>query len=372
MIDELVDIEEVISFLESQVSPISQQLSWDNSGRQICFPCSKTGIIALALDPTERVIRQALEKGCGLLITHHPLFFDKFQRMDFSKNLFKKVGMAVKANLNLVSFHTNFDNASYNTSDYICDLLGAEKISCVSENDQENLFKFTIFVPIGFEPKIIKAIDDAGAGSIGNYKKCTFYSQGTGTFEPGENTKPFIGRPGKYEEVKETRLETIVKGENLSLLIDKVLAAHPYEEPAYDVYKLHNPRLSGIGTICSYKMPISLNDFVNKLREIFNIKFLRFNNMFNIKSVNSFAIIAGSGASMWSVCKDKGLDLLITGDLKHHDALNAAEDSFTIIDVGHFQSEQLFLKYIKSLLEKKFNVKIEIIEERSSINYREV
>jgi len=123
----LVYIDDVIEYLENTISPFSRQLDWDNSGKQLYFGNEKVSKVALALDPSAKAISSAIDQGCGLLITHHPLFFDLFKEIDFSKKQNERIFNAISNRLSVVSFHTNFDVADFNLSDYIANLLGAKK-----------------------------------------------------------------------------------------------------------------------------------------------------------------------------------------------------------------------------------------------------
>ncbi len=82
------------------------------------------------------------------------------------------------------------------------------------------------------------ALFDAGAGRIGDYENCSWYTQGTGTFLGGEGTNPTLGEAGREERVAELRLETVFPEERQEEVIAALRRAHPYEEPAFDVYAL--------------------------------------------------------------------------------------------------------------------------------------
>jgi hypothetical protein len=82
------------------------------------------------------------------------------------------------------------------------------------------------------------AVLDAGAGRIGHYERCSWYTAGTGTFFGTAGTEPAIGESGEEEHVPELRVETVVPGERIDDVVAALRSAHPYEEPAYDVYSL--------------------------------------------------------------------------------------------------------------------------------------
>ena len=82
------------------------------------------------------------------------------------------------------------------------------------------------------------ALFEAGAGRIGDYENCSWYTQGTGTFLGGEGTNPTLGEAGREERVAELRLETVFPEERQEEVIAALRRSHPYEEPAFDVYAL--------------------------------------------------------------------------------------------------------------------------------------
>jgi hypothetical protein len=99
-------------------------------------------------------------------------------------------------------------------------------------------YKLVVFVPREALDAVRDAVFEAGAGRIGDYTRCSWYTQGTGTFLGGEGTDPAIGEAGREQRVAELRLETVVPAERLDDVVDALRRAHPYEEPAYDVYPL--------------------------------------------------------------------------------------------------------------------------------------
>ena len=98
--------------------------------------------------------------------------------------------------------------------------------------------KLVVFVPREALDPVREAVFAAGAGRIGHYERCSFYTEGTGTFRAGEGTSPAVGRSGTEQRVAELRLETVYPEERHDDVIAALRQAHPYEEPAFDVYPL--------------------------------------------------------------------------------------------------------------------------------------
>jgi hypothetical protein len=98
--------------------------------------------------------------------------------------------------------------------------------------------KLVVFVPREALDAVRDAVFAAGAGRIGDYERCSWYTQGTGTFLGGEGTDPSVGEKGREERVAELRLETVFPEERQAEVVDALRRAHPYEEPAFDIYPL--------------------------------------------------------------------------------------------------------------------------------------
>jgi len=101
--------------------------------------------------------------------------------------------------------------------------------------------KLVVFVPREALDTVREALFAAGAGRIGDYARCSWYTQGTGTFLGGETTDPTVGEPGREERVAELRLETVYPVEREAEVVRALREAHPYEEPAFDLYPLAEP-----------------------------------------------------------------------------------------------------------------------------------
>lgn len=102
----------------------------------------------------------------------------------------------------------------------------------------EKRYKIVVYVPESHADKLREAMGNAGAGKIGNYSHCTFTLKGVNRFKPEEGANPTIGSVGKIEEVLEERIETVCSQDKLQDVLKAIRDAHPYEEPATDVYPI--------------------------------------------------------------------------------------------------------------------------------------
>jgi len=199
--------------------------------------------ILLSLDLTEEVLDKAIKNGANVILTHHSTLFSPLKQITKENKplLFK----ALTYKINLLAMYTNFDLAEKGLNDYVGNLLGIKKIAPL-QRSPEKVFKFAVYVPIQSAGKVRQAIFEAGAGKIGNYTKTSFNITGQGTFKPMEGTNPFIGKIGEKETVSEIKIETVVSERNLESAVQAMKSAHPYEEPAYDIYEILNKPSYGI------------------------------------------------------------------------------------------------------------------------------
>ena len=324
--------------------------SWDNPGWQIYFekPVAK---VLLAIDITASTVEAALKEGVDLIITHHPLFFKPLNSLSFEKPESLPLLKLLENKILVYSVHTNLDVAKGGINDYLAELLELTEVTPLTEEVEDKLYKIAVFVPESHWEIVRDAMGAAGAGYIGNYSHCTFNTRGTGTFLPLEGTNPYLGEIGKLEKVDEVKIETIVSEKLLNSVIKAMLKVHPYEEVAYDIYPLANKKsLGGMGRI-GITNKTNFEEFLTFIAEKLELKDFRYGGNL-VSPIKKVAVISGSGGSYWAKAKFAGADVLLTGDIKYHEAVSMIESGLNFIDAGHFETERIFYKLIVPLLEE--------------------
>lgn len=313
---------------------------WDNVGLHVGDPGAQVSRVLVALDPTEAALEAAQRNDCQALLTHHPLILRPLRSITPSDETGRVVLAAARNHLSLISAHTNLDSAKHGLNDWLATRLGLQQCQTLSEAAVE-LVKLVVFVPKEQADAVSEAMHSAGAGHIGNYSHCSFRVDGEGRFRPGEGSQPFIGTIGDDARVDEVRIETVLPRRLSSKVIDKLCRAHPYEEVAFDVYPLHN-RLAGagLGRIGRLKEGTTLEAFADRVKQALGVPFLRMVGEPGRK-VSKVAVCGGSGASLLAAADRHGADLLVTGDLKYHEARQAQQRGVALLDAGHFATEQL-------------------------------
>jgi len=359
----IVRAKDIITLMEEEY-PLHLAESWDNSGLQIGSSDKKVGRILIALDLDSFVLKQAVEKQVDMIITHHPLFFKPMKNINYASPLGRMIKALVSADITVYSAHTNLDAAERGLNQALAEKLGLIDIEPLYPASRESLFKLVVYVPATHLEDVRIAICTAGAGYIGNYADCSFRVRGTGTFRPGQDTNPFIGKTGQLEEVDEFRLETIIYERDLKQVLNSMHQAHPYEEVAYDLYRLENEgRMFSPGRKGCLVQKISLQDYALRIKDLLGVKSLRIVGDLN-SSVKNVAVISGSGASLMNRVITQNIDLLVTGDLKYHEAKDAEAAGLKVIDAGHQGTEAMVVPLLIDYLNPKLasrNLQVELI-----------
>jgi dinuclear metal center YbgI/SA1388 family protein len=322
---------------------------WDNVGLQVGDPGAPLKRVMVALDPCLSALEAARDAGAQALVTHHPLLFRPLKRVTPDDAIGKFLWTAVRSGVAVICAHTNLDCAVDGLNSWLATQLGVQQGKPLQPSAGDYL-KLVVFVPAGHEQGLAEALFSAGAGKIGAYDQCSFRGMGTGTFRAGEGTDPFIGEIGRQEEVAELRLETIVPRRKLPRVLDKMQQAHPYEEVAYDLVPLQNQVPgAGLGRIGRLEQPLTLEAFADRVKESLHCSHLRLIGERG-RTVQKIALCGGSGAGLVQTAHRQGADVLVTGDVKYHDARLAEELGIALVDAGHFATEKLMIEKVAEAL----------------------
>lgn len=291
--------------------------------------------VLVTLDVNEAVIDEAIRKGANLIIAHHPPIFRPLKSLLTDTPQGSMIEKCIKNNIAVYAAHTNLDVAPGGVNDMLAEKLGLVDTEIVESTYSEPLYKLVVFSPVTHADDIRQALEKAGAGAIGDYVGCSFSSSGIGRFTPVEGAEPFIGEVGKGEEVKEERIEVVLPGPIRSKVLKVMLGAHPYEEPAYDLFALDQQSNEyGLGRIGKLQEKTTLGQFAELVKNAFDVPALRFVGDPN-KEIKKVAVLGGDGNKYIGAAKRSGADVLVTGDLYYHVAHDAQAMGLAVIDPGH-------------------------------------
>ena len=344
-------IAQVIQYLEN-IAPPALQESYDNAGLltgNAEWAC--TGIIT-ALDATEEVVLEAIEKKCNLIVAHHPIIFSGLKKITGKNYVEKAVIAAIKNDIAIYAIHTNLDNVMNGVNGKMANKLGLINRQILQPKNGQ-LKKIITFVPAAQADQVRQAMFDAGCGHIGNYSQCSFNSEGEGTFKAGGNANPFAGKPGLLHTENEIKIETIFPSWLQGAVLQALEKAHPYEAAAYDIIALDNQHgQTGAGLTGELKEPMNETDFLQYLKKAFNLPLIRHTPLIN-KMVSKVALCGGAGSFLIGAATTAGADFYITGDVKYHEFFDANK-KLVVADIGHYESEQFTIELLFDILKEKY------------------
>jgi dinuclear metal center YbgI/SA1388 family protein len=343
---------DVVGLLSKRYEPGWAE-SWDAVGLVCGDPDWPVERVHFAIDPVEEVADEAIATGARLLVTHHPLYLGGTTSVAATASKGRVVHRLITAGVGLYVAHTNADVANPGVNDALATALGLRDTDPLSPLPHGSLDKIVTFVPVDDAERVLDALAAAGAGTVGDYTRCAYLGAGTGTFTPGPTSSPTIGEPGKVEQVQETRVETIAPRRLRGQVLRALLAAHPYEEPAYDVTELAAvPSGLGLGRVGQLGEPTTLGAFTAAVAAALPATRWGVRGAGDPeRPIRTVAVCGGSGGSLAATAAGMGADVLVTSDLKHHSTSEAVADlGIGLIDAAHWATEAPWLDEAAALL----------------------
>jgi dinuclear metal center YbgI/SA1388 family protein len=323
------------------VAPFRLQKEYDNAGLIVGSMDEEVHGVLLCLDVTHETVEEAGRVGANLILSHHPPIFRAIKRLDPVQH--SALLAAIRLDMVLMAAHTNFDAAQDGLNAYVACQMGLTDVRILEVHESERWYKVVTFVPPEFREQLLEAMFAAGAGHVGSYSRTSFRAAGTGGFFPDPGTHPFFGEENAMASVDEDRVETVVSGRDLASVMSALRRAHPYEEPAVDVFEEHLPgkSLSGFGHVGRLPHVMDPEEFVTFIKTFFAIPVLPVAGSLP-EAIDRVAFCSGSGSSLLSAAMKTGVQVLITGDVMYHEALEVSQGGGCIAIVDHYSSERFF------------------------------
>jgi dinuclear metal center YbgI/SA1388 family protein len=343
---------DVVAVLDSLYDPRWAQ-DWDAVGLVVGDPQQPVRRVLLAVDPVQAVVDEAAAWGADLLVTHHPLLLRGVHSVATTHPKGRAVTALVRAGVALHVAHTNADVADPGVSDALASTLGLTDVRPLQPSPAELLDKVVTFVPENDAEAVVDALATAGAGRLGAYERCAVTSSSTGTFTPTPGADPAIGAVGRREVVAETRVEMVLPRHLRTAVVSALRAAHPYEEPAYDVLELAGlPGHRGLGRIGTWPAGGTLRELAALVASALppTPHGVRVGGDPD-RPMRTVAVMGGAGDDMFDVVRAAGVDAYVTADLRHHPASEALEHGGpALVDVSHWAGEWPWLADCARLL----------------------
>lgn len=366
----MTTVGEVLALLEDWYPPHRAD-DWDRVGLICGDPSESVERVLLAVDPVRAVAREAVAGNTDLLIVHHPLLLRGTSSVAATDPKGRVVHDLIRSGCALYAAHTNADAPRWGVSESLALALGLEGVLPLEADALEPMDKLVVFVPVEAEESVRSAITSAGAGAIGDYTDCTFTSSGEGRFRPLPGANPYVGSIGEVERVDEVRIESVLPRAKRLAVLAAMGAAHPYEEPAYDVFEIASltDDTRGSGRIGRLSEPMSLREFAERVRDVLP------QTAHGVRvagdperQIERVALCGGAGDFLLDRARSAGADVYLTSDLRHHPASEFREhDDCALIDVAHWAAEWTWLPVLAdrlrtALAEKGANVEVHISE----------
>ena len=343
-------VQDVMEHLE-ELAPMAYAEDFDNVGLLIGNNQNEVSGILVTLDTLEAVVDEAIEKNCNLIISFHPIIFKGLKSVTGKTYVERVVLKAIKNDIAIVSIHTALDNALNGVNAMICEQLQLSNTTILIPQSG-TIKKLTTYVPIKELEPLRTALFAVGAGAIGNYSNSSFNVEGIGTFNGDENSNPTRGEKGKTHSEKETQLTMSFPKHIESKVLQTLFNTHSYKEVAYEVTTLDNTNQHiGMGMVGELKNAMEEIQFLSHVKNKMKAECIKHSNLLN-KPIKKVAVLGGSGSFAINAAKASGADAFITADLKYHDFF-IAENSFLLMDIGHYESEQYTKNLLAAHLKKK-------------------
>lgn len=340
----MTTVGDIRAVLEKAYPPYLAE-SWDKVGLICGDPAAEVTRVAFALDCTRSVAEKAVEMGAQMLVVHHPLLLRGATSVAADTPKGKVIHTLITGGVALFAAHTNADSARPGVNDRLAELVGITPGRPILPKPAAGTDKWGVMVPVADADAVKAAIFAAGAGAIGEYSECAFQFEGTGQFRPSEAANPTIGTRNDLEKVAEARIEFVAPTALRGAIHNALLAAHPYEEPAFDCVAMETfadlDQATGLGRIGELPEPMTLREFTQQVANALPVTEWGIRAAGDPdKLVRKVAVSSGSGDSFLDTIRGLDVDVYVTSDLRHHpvdEYLRAGGPA--VIDTAHWASE---------------------------------
>jgi dinuclear metal center YbgI/SA1388 family protein len=328
-------VADLVAALETAM-PAAWAEPWDAVGLLVGDPRARVSRVFVSLDPTHASLAEAVDAGADVLLTHHPAFLTPPTRLTAGAGAAGLPFAAAAAGIALVCAHTNLDRAPAG-ADALARALGLE-IEGPLESSGQDVAVVVTYAPTDAVEPVLAALAGAGAGSIGRYAGCSFTSAGTGRFTPLDGSAPCAGVRGSGASVDEVRIEVVCDRGSVDAVSAAARAAHPYEEPVIAVQEASLSRgVARLGRVCAAPKGATTASLATLVSQRLGVKARGWGEAG--RAVSRVAIAPGSGRSLVEDAVRAGCDAFVTGELRYHEALDAAARGLAVIEAGHDATE---------------------------------
>lgn len=348
---------DVVAVLEGWYPPGTAE-AWDRVGLVVGDRRWPVTRVLCTVDVTLPVVEQAIATGADLVVAHHPLLLRGTSRLDGDEPKGAMVLRLAEHRIGLWAGHTNADIAEAGVGQALAEAIGLQHQVPMQERSGPGLDNLVTFVPPDHLDAVVSALAAAGAGRVGSYDTCHFAAPGTGAFRPLPGADPYVGTVGELEHVAEVRLEMVLPRSRRRDVAAALLAAHPYETPAWHIVETApEPAGTGLGRVGELPREMTLAGFGQLLADVLPATCggVRIGGDPD-RTVRRVAVLPGAGDSLLDRARDLGVDCYVTSDLRHHPAGEFLEwaqldpSRPALVDISHWAAEWTWLPVLASRL----------------------
>jgi dinuclear metal center YbgI/SA1388 family protein len=306
--------------------------AWDPVGLQLGDPDAAVAKTAVCHEIDAATVQRLIDENIDLAVVYHPLLFHSVKRLVAGSGAAGRAHRLIANGVALVVAHTAFDVMAGGTADALANTIGLRDATGFGPAWGVDSVKVVTFVPAERVDTVVAAMAAAGAGRIGRYSSCSFQSAGTGSFLPESGADPFVGEVGALSRESELRVEMVAPASRVAAVIAAMTAVHPYEEPAYDVIEARS-NAGFVGRQGRLDEPMTVEGLAEWVAD-------RLGGVLRVAGsgpVSTAAVVPGSGGSF---LLENDADVVITGDVGHHEAMAALANGKAVIDPGHIATER--------------------------------
>ncbi len=356
-------IKDITNYIE-ELAPLAYAEDFDNVGLLVGDYKAKVTGVLVTLDTLEQTIDEAIESGCNLIVSFHPIIFSGLKKLNGNNYVERTVLKAIKNNIAIYATHTALDNSNHGVSAKMCEVLGLQNTKVLIPK-KGIIKKLTTYVPYAEADNLRQALFNVGAGSIGNYDNCSFSVEGKGSYKANENANPTIGKRGVVQFEEETNISVTFESHLEHKILNALFSNHSYEEVAYEVITLQNTHQNiGMGMIGDLQSDMNEKEFLTYIKSVFKTGCVKHSKLLG-NAIRKVAVLGGSGSfAIKNAIKEKA-DVYISADFKYHEFYKA-EERILLADIGHYESEQFTKNLLVDYLTKKFTNFAIILSEKST------
>ncbi len=341
-----------------RIAPLRLAEDWDNVGLLVGDAQAPLKRVLLCIDLTIEVVDEAIRKEVDGIVAYHPPIFQPRRRLTHDDAGGRILLAVIQAGIGVHAPHTAADAAEGGVNDWLIEGVGEGATMPIvpsSELPADEACKLVTYGPRDAIASLREGLAEVGAGHIGDYDSCSIELEATGMFRGGPTSNPVVGRRGRLERVDEVRLEMVCGRAALPAAVERLRALHPYEEPPIEIYpQVPRPDArTGAGRRVRLDRPTTTQAIADRLRNHLRTDRMTACERSGRRKHNLVGVCAGSGAELLAPAIDQGCTLFVTGELKHHDVLEARSRGCDVLLAGHTNTERGWLGRCRSNLRRR-------------------